>query len=383
MTIEKIMDLTKKKYFLIFIFSSSITLLLIIDFVAGGYLLPCHLRQHLTFSRCKADARISHPVYHHDLVKNYRGLDLWGPIVYKLCTDKNGFKISCEIDNSVSDIFDIAFIGDSFTEGIGLEYEHSIVGQISKGLPDFRIANLGVSSYSPSIYLTKVRYLLDQGIKFKELIVYIDISDIQDEAVSYVINNGIVVDKHGNQTPPIANGILGHIKSLLNWAFPITYRGLLILKKGSSASAMIDQDYLSTSFTRGAWTYNPTSKGYGDGGVKKGIEQSLKAMELLSNLLNQKGIALSIGVYPWPAQILFDVAESEQVRIWREFCRTRCVNFYNSFETFFSLKGKTSANKVIDDFFIAGDVHHNARGAAVIAADFLKQFKRVVPPNNH
>ena len=62
---------------------------------------------------------------------------------------------------------------------------------IANKLPDLKIANLAVSSYSPSIYLTKVRYFLEKGITFKRLIVYLDISDIQDEVI-YLIENGKV-----------------------------------------------------------------------------------------------------------------------------------------------------------------------------------------------
>ena len=45
--------------------------------------------------------------------------------------------------------FDIAFIGDSFTEGVSLEYKNTFVGQISNYLSNYKIANLGVVSYSP------------------------------------------------------------------------------------------------------------------------------------------------------------------------------------------------------------------------------------------
>ncbi len=69
------------------------------------------------------------------------------------------------------------------------------MGQIAKSRPELKIANLGVSSYSPSIYFSKVNFLLQQGITFKELVVYIDISDIQDEAISYELLDGVVVPK--------------------------------------------------------------------------------------------------------------------------------------------------------------------------------------------
>jgi hypothetical protein len=367
------MSWIKKIFVFFYIGFSSIALLLIIDFLIGGFLIPCYERQNLSFAKCKnTDANtfgVSNPVYHHDLSKNYRGFQNWGAIKVNICTDENGFKISCNATNTSSNNFDIAFIGDSFTEGTGLSYEETFVGKISKSRPELKIANLGVSSYSPSIYFSKVNYLLEQGIKFKELVVYIDISDIQDEATEYELSNDIVVPKAGK-----ISGYATSFKKLARWAFPLTHYGLHRLKK--LYIQKLQATYLMPDYQRSAWTYNPSSIGYGEAGVKGGIEQSLMAMTKLSDLLKDKGINLSVGIYPWPAQLLYDSVNSEQVRIWEDFCKYRCVAFYNSFESFFALADKTSANKTIELYFIAGDVHHNGKGAEVIANDFLNAPKK-------
>ena len=334
--------------------------------------MPCSNRSHLTFSRCADDARISHPIYSHDLSKNYRGTQVWGPLNYSLCTDSNGFKTACDATENSLKSFDIAFIGDSFTEGIGLEYEDTFIGQISMKLPRLKIANLGVSSYSPSIYYAKVKFLLEQGITFKQLVVYIDISDIQDEAVSRILVKDVVVPK-STVGAEIAGKFL-RIKQLANWSFPLTYFGLHKLLSTSNDAAE-QKNYLMADYARSAWTYNRSSSGYGAGGVDGGIEQSLRAMSNLSDLLKERGILLSVGVYPWPAQLLYDTSDSLQVRIWREFCETRCIKFYDSFSSFFALKEKILTEEIIEKYFIAGDVHHNRLGAQIIANDFLRSFK--------
>jgi hypothetical protein len=361
------MSWIKKTFLLIYILASSVALLLIIDFLIGGFLIPCNKRENLSFSRCKNTDEspyiVSHPIYHHDLSKNYRNNQYWGSINLNLCTDENGFKISCNASNKNIKNFDIAFIGDSFTEGVGLSYEETFVGQISKSRPELKIANLGVSSYSPSIYFSKVNFLLENGISFKELVVYIDISDIQDEAVSYELSDVIVAEKGGKVSR------YSNLKKLARWSFPLTYYGLNRLKTLYFPESVTT--YLMTDYQRSAWTYNSSSIGYGQEGVKGGIEQSLRAMTKLSELLRDKGINLSVGIYPWPAQLLYDSKNSLQVRIWEDFCSARCVNFHNSFESFFYLKDKISANKIIELYFIAGDVHHNRQGAEVIANDFL------------
>ena len=75
---------------------------------------------------------------------------------YLMCApDGNGFKISCDDfnDKKINKQFDIGIIGDSFTEA--QFYEEFFVGLISKKYKNLKIANLGVASYSPSIYFLK------------------------------------------------------------------------------------------------------------------------------------------------------------------------------------------------------------------------------------
>ena len=45
--------------------------------------------------------------------------------------------------------------------------------------------NAGVLSYSPSIYYKKIKYLLQSGLQFDEVVLFSDTSDGMDEATSY------------------------------------------------------------------------------------------------------------------------------------------------------------------------------------------------------
>ena len=109
-------------------------------------------------------------IYDHDLIKNV-SIDnaIAGNLVYKIRTDSLGF-----INNSVkevpliSDEYRILFIGDSFTEGWGFEYDETFVGIISHELTkrNIEVLNAAVISYSPIIYWRKIKYLLeDAGLK--------------------------------------------------------------------------------------------------------------------------------------------------------------------------------------------------------------------------
>lgn len=326
--------------------------------------------------------RTRHDVYHHGLSPSYRGVQRWGPIPYEACTNASGFKDKCSNVNDKTRVFDLAFIGDSYTEGVGLPYEKTFVGKIAGSLNGLKIANLAASSYSPSIYLEKLRYLLGQGYFFKEVVVYVDISDIQDEAIYYSTVDGKIVcssecDRfiRGRRPRALAsNGtFLQH--------FPVMregLRGLAGLWNSVSQKVLnrparpVPTEY-TKNHARSAWTYNPNIRGYGGpGGAQRGIDKALRAMAELHSLLAEKGIALSVGVYPWPGQLLWDVEESEQVKIWRDFCSNRCRKFYNNFPDFFALTKKNGVDAVIAKYFFLNDTHYNPAGNDIIAENFLR-----------
>ena len=75
-------------------------------------------------------------------------------------------------------------LGDSFTEG-KIAWRDSYVGRIAAHFPQYDFLNGGVSSYSPSNYFNVARMVLAAGYDIDEVIVFIDISDVQDEATFY------------------------------------------------------------------------------------------------------------------------------------------------------------------------------------------------------
>ena len=57
--------------------------------------------------------------------------------------------------------------------------------RIASRFPQYDFLNGGVESYAPSNYLNVTRQLLAARVEFDEVIVFIDISDTQDEAAYY------------------------------------------------------------------------------------------------------------------------------------------------------------------------------------------------------
>ena len=328
------------------------------------------------------ELRRNHDVYHHDMQVDIKRESLWGTTKYIACTDKNAFKISCKDfnKNNHNKKFDIAFIGDSFTEG--LDYDKSFVGLIADHLSDHRIANLGVSSYSPSIYYYKIKYLLSNGYKFKHMVVYADISDIQDEAI-YIESNNRIDNNHvlNNRTfKLVEKNLYREIKDFFKIHFPFTY---IHLRKAKQALIENEQPYnvfdknniiFKKDFHRGSWTYNQELLFRNKLSVKDMMNKNLYYMERIYNLLKANNIELSVAVYPWPSQILWDKADNNHVSLWRDFCDGKCYVFLDNYENFFKEIDRTDRWSVIMRYYILNDVHYNDEGNRLIADNFIENF---------
>lgn len=111
-----------------------------------------------------------------------------------MATDSLGFKNSGPIDVPLSTAkHRILFIGDSFTEGVGLTYRDTFVGHIADRLSQ---DNIGVLNAVAVSYLTD--HLLAKGkipargrdLTFDEIVVFLDVSNIDDEANRYTLADG-------------------------------------------------------------------------------------------------------------------------------------------------------------------------------------------------
>ena len=315
--------------------------------------------------------------YDHKFIKNYDDLAGWGSTRFKLCTDNNRFKISCSELSKNKKSFDLGFIGDSFTEGVGLIYEETYVGQIAKNLKDKSIANLAVSSYSPSVYYTKIKNLLDNNYTFKEIIVFVDISDLIDDTLCYKVEkNKITRRKNYDVCYDNFNENKNIIGKFYKKNFNFTQ---LFIKKINTVLIYlnlkknnINKEILNNS--RSEWTYNYRKEHFNNQSLEETIKISTDLMYQLSDLLKQNSIKLSLAIFPHPGTLYHDVRDNTQVKIWKKFCQTECKNFYNFMDIFF--------DEFEEDFyssykknFIDGDLHFSFNGSKLIADKFIKDYQ--------
>ena len=380
------------KFFLkiILIFFISLIIFLFIDFSFGKILIDKYIDKIKDNPYYLKKQRIRHPFFHHTLAPeiNYTKTG-WGPTTYKLCTNIHGFKSKC--GNLGSDQYDIGFIGDSFTEGLGVQHEKTFVG-IIESKTKLKVANMGVSSYSPKIYLSKIHYFLEKGMKFKHIVVFLDISDLIDDSNAYELKNNLRVinKKIGKKIEnnfklyfPMFDYLIFSITNNNRYrvAIDTAFTKIKIFTDPNQTKDMKIKEMYDKMNLRSKWTYSKTNqiKGY-DLPIDVAINEQIKTMNQLYELLKKNNIKLSIVVYPWPQTILYDKRENLMKTTWENFCKNKCSNFINTFPLFMNDDDddddeKSKKNLVIKKYYQLGDIHFNSEGHKIIAEDFLKKFK--------
>ena len=352
----------------------SIVLITILLFLACDFIVS-----HLGFSPDRKNnsttaACAAHSVYRHDLKPNLDIISPWGPITSRLCTNQFGFKVACNHAGEIRKDFDIAFIGDSFTESIGTTYEASFVGLYAQKHPGIAVANFGVRGYSASNYWKKIEFLLNNGFTFKHLVVLPDISDIADESAYRDEKHNAVVEnsKHSssreekegsgeektNEKNKFHKFLMQHLK--FTW-----YINGLIYDYFYFDDEVVFKKLIA--YPPAEWTRNIDSPYFGKEGALFGIQKNLEYMRNLKKLLDERNIKMTIIVYPWPTQLFLENRSHLGVQIWKDFCiKEDCYNFIDTNPYFFDEIEKSSKREVIKKYYIHGDIHFNEEGNKIM-----------------
>jgi len=329
-------------------------------------------------------ARIANPVYDHGFAPNFDGHGVWGDLRYALTTNNLGLKDASVREVPLkSDSRRILLIGDSFTEAIGMNFEDSFAGQLyhagQQRSEKIEFLNAGVASYSPSIYYKKVKFLLEHGLQFDEVVVFSDSSDVNDEAKTYFC---IDDDPKYRAHCTLAEGSMQAVatgpgrRDFFVDRFVMTSRVRVFIQRAINSRNGNKRRVMDGYESSIGWTLSgprpSLAKDNEPLGVDGGIARSLQNMRALHDLLAARNIPLTIVVYPWPHQIAQGNRDSRQVDLWREFCHGRCKAFIDLFPAFFAA---ADANKEwYEHLFILGDFHFSAAGNKLFFREIAKHL---------
>jgi len=332
--------------------------------------------------------RIESNVYHHDLLPNIDVIEKWGGNLQKrILTNSLGFRdFSKKKIIKISNKKRILLIGDSFIEGAGYDYEHTIGGLIQNKLGhEYEVLNSAVGSYSPSIYYSKINHFVSKGYKFDQALVFLDMSDIYDELfIKHDSDENIIVEKKSKDRSILKTKFyaLGHFLRDNTMSFRIMY---LIsdkteiyknfLKLRYKASKLYNKKFFSitmdevmfyrmTHIDRGYWTFNEEKFQE----IKKGLKKSDYYLKKLFSLLKENSIKSHLIIYPWPTQIEF--GDTKHINYWKKFALENKINLIDLYDEFSSEMPKD----FILNNFIYGDIHWNKEGTKIV---FDALFKKI------
>ena len=235
--------------------------------------------------------------------------------------------------------------------------------QAGQSRPDkVEFLDAGVASYSPSIYYKKIKHLLDLGLKFDEVVLLSDSSDVEDEATFYFcIDDDPKYQEilhHAFRRATASPRSSGISSSTISWS--------------PTASASLSNDgFCRSSATSGTRSRAittgsagplqiPIPRNTGRSGSRAASHARSRTWDKLSDLLASRGIPLTIVVYPWAQQIAQGDRDSQQVQLWRNFCPTRCKAFIDLFPAFFAAADRDK--DWYEHLYILGDDHFSAAG---------------------
>jgi hypothetical protein len=340
------------------LFLYALALFLVFDFAYSNLTRTSEKRQTV---------HIADPNYHHGFAANFDGYDLWGELRYRLITNNLGFK-----DGSVREVplkptsRRVLLIGRSFVEATGMSFENSFAGMLYRAGQErsekIEFLNAAVASYSPIIYYKKIKYFLEHGLQFDEVVLFSDTADVTEEASSYFcLDDDPKYRVYCNQAEGAGQPAAKKTDFLLN-NFVVTNRLRIAIRRSIQSWLGNRRRSIDTDRSRVSWVFpgKELTAEYQPLGVEGGIARSLQNMGALSDLLAARNIPLTIVVYPWAQQIAQGDRDSRQIALWRDFCLTRCKAFINLYPEFFAA---AAADKDwYEHLYILGDDHLNAAG---------------------
>lgn len=133
-------------------------------------------------------------ILHHENLKNnyFTSYDFsnereWNNV--DIYYDNLGNRFSGSNKNQDINLKKYIFLGDSFTEALQVQWDKTFVGLIENKIPYYQIVNLGVTTYSPSIYYLKLKKDINEYKNINKLLIQIFSYDFIDDEYYKVYSN--------------------------------------------------------------------------------------------------------------------------------------------------------------------------------------------------
>ena len=312
---------------------------------------------------------------YYELRKNCEATDKFKssfPTV-KIFTDKLGLR---SYKNSTKDKKkdNVLIFGDSFTFGVGIEYEETFSGLLEKEYQNYNFYNYAVGSYSPTVHFYKLEKAIQENIIPSKIILFLDLTDVYDEGTRWLLTKNsskpYLSDKHiikedsdemrlerGESEFTDRNFKLSKtLATTLNYNFRILRNKLSMLKKA-------EEYKIKTSF-QGEFTYVEKEKLKTEYWTKKifddGIKKIEKKIDQISKLSKDKNFNFYLVIYPWGETLAYGQDSFSWENFGKKLCSNQRCILINTFDDFNNKKEKDRF--WYSNLYFIGDEHFNPSG---------------------
>ena len=381
----------KKLYFIV--------VLIIIDLLLSQLFLLKFLENDLIkANKDSFENRVFNKNYNYTFKKQAQFTSRYDDNIYQIFTNDLGFRDDSTQPLDRDKEYSI-LIGDSFIEGVGLDYKDTIVGIMNKKLANnkFKFLNAGVASYSSYIYLRKIEDIIKNNgdLKVKKVIVFLDKSDVSDDE-KYLNKPAFFKNTKGKFINQRKEDFLGDLKELSIWRFYTkqTISGKIIklgtdqienflsnIKKRSFISKKLNKSFFEVTEIEikaiksinnkphiRNWYLGPTWEER----TKKNIKFSVENLNKLKDFLRKKNIDFLVVLYPWSFEIDNEEIRKKYLEFIIPLLNENKINNLSVYEGF--LKGNIYES--IGKNYLYNDIHFNKYGNQVIVNELLRKINQ-------
>lgn len=268
----------------------------------------------------------------------------------------------------------ILLLGDSYIDGVGLDFSETLAAQLAEALAGsgVEVLNGGVASFCPTLIEARLRSWVEKdGLEFDLAVVFIDLSDTDNELRYQQDSAGYFLPE---DSPEFAHEVAAVEQRELwfrQWLQTKVERNFVLFgamvrnlrqvyeRLGSPGSA--------TPYVFSEW---PSYRGPLEPWIQKSLRRQAAAMDRLLGMCGRQKAPVVIVVYPWLEQIHRGETHNRHSEFWREWAQARHVPFFSLYPLFASLRGS------IEEYHLEErDGHWSRQGHAVVARELLQFLK--------
>ena len=379
----------KKLYFIIS--------LIFIDLLLSQLFLLKILERELVIANKESfENRIFNKDYKYTFKEKVKFTSQYDKKIYNISTNDLGFRDDNTSQLNRNKEYSV-LIGDSFIEGVGLEYKDTIVGILNKKLENnqFKFLNAGVASYSSYIYLKKIENIINRNkdLRIKDVIVFLDKSDVSDDE-KYLDEPEYFKNTKGKFINQRREDFSKDLKDLSLWRFYTkqTISGKVIklgtdqlenfisnINKRIIISRKLNKSFFNVTKLEikaiKSINNKPHIRNWYQGKIweqktKNNIIFSIENLYLLKNFLDKKNIDLLVVLYPWSFEIDDKDIREKYLEFITPLLKENNIEYVSVYSKF--LEGNIYEN--IGKFYFYNDIHFNRQGNKIIANQLIKKI---------